>query len=510
MKSTMFTFESIYIKKIGGLAEVPPRLGEAIERLGVEVELFTPSHSVIDTCKDPIYETKIDGTTYCIKKVSNFKPVHYVVGGGILDDPSVYPPGKLVDKALVFARIIYEFFKGKNSSEVDGLVFHGHDWHSIPALLALNALSVEKKLRNGFILHVHLGSKNKVQLNELCIKTMLCSDTIVKGDLGITELKQYYEVSSGLIERLAALTVDKVITVSMNYIRNLVRLIGLNSAKKTDYVYNASPLTWSQVVEILKEKAGLKELDKPSSRKLYRSKLLTEYIEKIRVSFVEQVVEKYVESLLAKYDVEYNAPFKSDGPLIFMIGRLSSQKGFDYVLKAMDKLLLVNPRVKMVAAFSPTRWDVESVEKWIEAMLSYPDNLRVFPGMLIRDYAVEFYYAANTTLIPSRNEPFGLVALESMAAGTPVAASRVGGLVDIVSDVRATGSKGVGVLFTPGDINDLVESTMYLVELMEAGYMELNEAWLIRNSCIRRAGEFNWDSSARKIINIYKDIVSKI
>ncbi|MEM0099416.1 MAG: glycosyltransferase [Desulfurococcaceae archaeon] len=509
MRAIMFTFESTYVKKVGGLAEVPPRLGEAMEKLGLNIELFTPSHSVIDTCIEPVFEVSINDVNYCVSKLSNLKPIHYVVGGGVLDEPSVYPPGKLMEKSLMFARVIYEYFKEKLTGEKAEFIFHGHDWHSIPVLLALNALSVKKDLNSRFVLHVHLGTRNAVSLDELCRIALLCEETYVRGDHGIAELKHYYYASGGIIERLAALTVDKIVTVSRNYVKNLVRLMGPDKLSKMDYVYNASPLTWDEVVKLLKSKFGLVEPGNHVNRLMFRDKLLTNTIKFIGVSYIEQDVEKYVKSLIAKYDLEYNSTFKSSGPLIFMIGRLSSQKGFDYVLKALDKIVFMEPRVKLVVAFSPTTWDLEAVKAWIEAVLSFPDNLRVFPGMLSRDHAVLFYYASNATLIPSRNEPFGLVALESMATGTPVSASKVGGLADIVLDVRREAQNGVGVLFTPGNIDDLVDSTMHLVELMEKGYEGAREALAIRASCIKRAEEFDWGSSARKTIDLYNEILKR-
>ncbi|MEM0005807.1 MAG: glycosyltransferase [Desulfurococcaceae archaeon] len=124
----------------------------------------------------------------------------------------------------------------------------------------------------------------------------------------------------------------------------------------------------------------------------------------------------------------YNEPFKYPGPLLLLVGRLSRQKGFDYLLKSLDKLTLDEPRLRIIIVAVPSSWELDFLKTLLEMVLSYPDNLRVLPGMLNRVDLAPLYYAANATLIPSRSEPFGLVALESMASGTLVAASRTGGL----------------------------------------------------------------------------------
>ena len=51
-----------------------------------------------------------------------------------------------------------------------------------------------------------------------------------------------------------------------------------------------------------------------------------------------------------------------------------------------------------------------------------------FPGCLSREILPTYYAAADICVVPSHYEPFGLVAIESMACGTPVVASDVGGL----------------------------------------------------------------------------------
>ncbi|MEM0368032.1 MAG: glycogen/starch synthase [Ignisphaera sp.] len=160
MKSIMFTFESIYTRKVGGLSEVPPRLGEAIELLGVKTEIFTPNHSLIDTFEDPEFNVTIDNIKYCIKRLDGVRPIHYLVGGGSLNEKVVYPPEKLIDKVVDFARVLVEYFKDRLLGQGSGVIFHGHDWYSISSLLGVNKIAVENEIRVGLILHIHLGTRN--------------------------------------------------------------------------------------------------------------------------------------------------------------------------------------------------------------------------------------------------------------------------------------------------------------------------------------------------------------
>lgn len=81
-------------------------------------------------------------------------------------------------------------------------------------------------------------------------------------------------------------------------------------------------------------------------------------------------------------------------------------------------------------------------EEWKKLAESCPDPGRIsFPGWVTD---IEDYFAkAHITVLPSRSESFGVAAIESIASGTPVIASRIGGLVNIVGE-----SKG-GILIEP-------------------------------------------------------------
>lgn len=502
-KVVMITFESYHVKKVGGLAEVPPRLAMALHDAGKHVEVYTPAHGATDACRDPLYV--IDG--FCVSTLKGVEPTHYVVGGRLLDHPVVYPPDALFDKAVDFAKVLSKLHGEHQEVLSTRTIYHGHDWHSIPALLALNALATRLGREDRFVYHVHLLSKMRLPEDKLCRDLGLCEDTPIRGVDGVKPFRYYYDQSGGMAERLAALVVDTVVTVSKGYVKSVERHMGPRSWGRVAVVSNAAPLTWTEVRDILVQRAGVEKPEDPSLRLLFRRQLLTERLSRVTLSWTTSRVEQAVKKALEFYGVDYSEPFRADGPLIFAIGRLTKQKGFDVLFRALDKLLYYNPKVRVVVAALPVDENAEQVIKLAELMALYRENLRILPGALSKDFAVMFYYAANATVVPSRSEPFGLVALESMASGTPVVASRVDGLVDVVVDVKESGPGGTGVLFEPVNPSDLAEKAAFLAELTESGYIGRKEGVLIRRSCIERASEFNWRTSATQAIDVYTRVL---
>lgn len=80
-------------------------------------------------------------------------------------------------------------------------------------------------------------------------------------------------------------------------------------------------------------------------------------------------------------------------------------------------------------------------------------------GLATTRALADAYRSASVTVLPSDDEAFGLVLVESLAAGTPVVAARSGGCVEIVTDER------VGRLFEPGDPDDLRRAIGEALEL---------------------------------------------
>src|SRR5690606_19614022 len=107
----------------------------------------------------------------------------------------------------------------------------------------------------------------------------------------------------------------------------------------------------------------------------------------------------------------------------------------------------------------------------------------------------DWYRAADVTVVPSHSESFGLVAIESQACGTPVVASRGGGLCTAV----AAGESGV--LISGHDPDDYAAVLRRLHD--EPGL----HARLARGA-VRHGQSFGWDATVDNLLDVYTGALS--
>lgn len=134
---------------------------------------------------------------------------------------------------------------------------------------------------------------------------------------------------------------------------------------------------------------------------------------------------------------ELRRRYRVDGPTLVLAGRLVPQKALDVALRAIEAVEGVS---LVVAGDGPERSRAEA----LAAELGLGERVR-FLGAQPRAAVFELFRAADAALLSSSWESFGLVVVEALAAGTPVIAAAVGGVVEVLEDGRN------GLLVPAGD-----------------------------------------------------------
>jgi len=140
-----------------------------------------------------------------------------------------------------------------------------------------------------------------------------------------------------------------------------------------------------------------------------------------------------------------------DRPIIGTVGWLLRVKGSQHLFQAMTVVWKKHPAAVLVYA---GKGDLEGVLRGEACRLGVSDRV-VFLGW--RDDIPDLMHLLDIFVLPSLNEGMGRVLVEAMAAGKPIVASRVGGIIDLVKD----GCNGI--LSEPGDVEGLSRALMTLL-----------------------------------------------
>lgn len=191
-----------------------------------------------------------------------------------------------------------------------------------------------------------------------------------------------------------------------------------------------------------------------------------------------------------------------DAYVLLFVGRIQPLKAPDVLLRAAARMLAADPalRAKLVVAVvgGPSGSGLDRPEglQRLAAELGIADVVRFEPPAPQRRLA-DWYRAADVTVVPSHNESFGLVAVESQACGTPVVAAAVGGLCTAVRDGES------GVLIKGHDPADYAAVLRRL-------HAEPGTHHRLARGAVRHAADFGWDATVDRLIQVYQGALARI
>lgn len=178
-----------------------------------------------------------------------------------------------------------------------------------------------------------------------------------------------------------------------------------------------------------------------------------------------------------------------DKKTILYVGRIEPIKGLDVLFDAFT-MLTESQEVQLVIVGGSLSGDPK-----LNELRDLAENLDIsqdvfFTGSLDQSVLKNYYSAADVFVLPSHYESFGLVALEAMACGTPVIASRVGGISSFVQD----GADGYLVPWRCAEpFSDRIEILLKNDSLRN--YMG--------NSAKKKAHSLNWEKIAHRVSEYY-------
>ncbi|MGI0486336.1 glycosyltransferase family 4 protein [Pantanalinema rosaneae CENA516] len=199
--------------------------------------------------------------------------------------------------------------------------------------------------------------------------------------------------------------------------------------------------------------------------------------------------------------------FALDEAIVLYVGRFDPRKGIETLVRAFaqlragqrnDSLDPAKLRLVIVGGSDPDQIDGQERQriKGIVQELGLAEQTQ-FVGRVGHDLLPLYYTAADVCVIPSHYEPFGLVAIEAMACGTPVVASDVGGLKFTVIPEET------------GLLAPVQDDTAFAQAIARILSDELWARKLRRQASLRVQQNFSWSGVAARLSDLYRRLLAQ-
>ena len=192
--------------------------------------------------------------------------------------------------------------------------------------------------------------------------------------------------------------------------------------------------------------------------------------------------------------------------MALFVGRIEPLKGVDTLIEAMAIVKRTCKTFRCPHYLVIIGGDPEGDEEFVSSEMQRLqlqctelglDEIVVFLGKRDQNTLPYYYSAAEVVVMPSHYESFGMVALEAMACGTPVIASRVGGLAYLIKD----GETGY---FVPAQDPQALSEKLRLIFINQGLRTRLGR------QAVDYAQNFSWEWVTKQIIHVYEQMINGV
>ena len=191
--------------------------------------------------------------------------------------------------------------------------------------------------------------------------------------------------------------------------------------------------------------------------------------------------------VLKKYKISETPDY-----VVFFAGKLAHFKGVDVLLKAAKiyENQVKGKVITLIAGHGILYDELNKLKENLELKNTF------FLGHLTQEELIDLFNIADVSTVPSRSEPFGLVAIEALACGTPVVATNQGGLPDFIN-------KDVGSLVE-------VEDEIALAEAIVNELLRTDKQERRKKAYEYAINNFSWEVTIEEVVKIYNEVITAL
>ncbi len=582
----ILTFEYAGVAKFGGLAEVPANQAKNLANM-FNITAFLPSHGEVEKLKNQTSverlpfnaEGEIDPSRIGLKDSRQiFKIAYYKINlNGVnivllsgdneftkkyLDDPIIYSPDTFNGKLCLYSigmKFYVKYLLDQHKSEIPAIV-HMHDYHVVFSFIGIKQELYKNKLDVPAIITIHLLTWPRFDFTfyEECGINDDLLTVLLKNGIYLMHLRDIFAYCQEKqnpgdkflppsVEKIGAFVSDLVTTVSNSYLKSdIIPNLGRDLIEfKTDFIHDGCDWDYKEILNEVNKLLGneIRELFGTPEGSEITKEQMKKYLLTYKIAHLNQdslINSKKILEALNEISNGHSfgkngniTAFSESGPLMIATGRISPQKGFETIFAAIPDVIKAMPNAKFLLLILPTEYSIKEIGIYAEYVKKFPDNLRILFG-LASDILYLAHLSADVYCALSRWEPFGIIALEAMAAKVPVIATRIGGLQESIIDIRSDPVNGTGMfidvdnsaqfanalitLFKLAEISERVKktgsiyetNTLLLVNQIPDGVIKsrvlLDPSFYtkLRENCAKRVNTtFKWSIVSKKLVSLF-------